>query len=81
MPDEGRPAHERALGRALLDRDAAGEDITVRVDGRLVAKLVPPDARQRWMLRNAFIARILRQGSDSGPLRLHHSGASVIICA
>jgi len=51
--------------RALLDRVAAGEDITITVDGRPVAKLVPPETRQRWMLRDAFSARILAHQADS----------------
>jgi len=50
--------------RALLDRVAAGEDITITVDGRPVAKLVPPETRQRWMPRDAFSARILRHQAD-----------------
>jgi prevent-host-death family protein len=52
--------------RALLDRVAAGEDITITVDGRPVAKLVAPESRQRWMLRDVFSARILRHQTDPG---------------
>jgi prevent-host-death family protein len=51
--------------RALLDRVAAGEDITITVDGRPVAKLVPPETRQHWMLRDAFSTRILGHPADS----------------
>ncbi len=52
--------------RALLDRVAAGEDITITVDGRPVAKLVSSESRQRWMPRDAFAARILRHQADPG---------------
>jgi prevent-host-death family protein len=52
--------------RALLDRVAAGENITITVGGRPVAKLVPPETRQRWMLRGAFSARILGHQADPG---------------
>ena len=52
--------------RALLDRVAAGENITITVDGRPVAKLVPPETRPRWMLRDVFSARILRHQADPG---------------
>ncbi len=56
------PAHVRAP----LDRVAAGEHITITVDGRPVATLVPPEPRHRWMLREAFAARILGQQADPG---------------
>jgi len=52
--------------RALLDRVAAGEHITITVDGRAVATLVPPEPRQRWMLRQTFAARILGDQADPG---------------
>jgi prevent-host-death family protein len=52
--------------RALLDRVAAGEDITITVDGRPVAKLVPLETRQRWMFRDTFSARILGHQADPG---------------
>jgi prevent-host-death family protein len=52
--------------RALLDRVAAGEHITITVDGRPVATLVPPEPRQRWMLREAFATRILGHQADPG---------------
>jgi prevent-host-death family protein len=50
----------------LLDRVAAGEDITITVDGRPVAKLVPPESRQRWMPRGTFAARIIEHQADHG---------------
>ena len=50
--------------RALLDRVASGEDITITVDGRPVARLVPPRPRSRWMAREVFIARVLGHQAD-----------------
>ncbi len=56
--------HLRNRTRALLDRVAAGEQITITVDGRPVARLVPPEPRQRWVPREAFAARILAHQAD-----------------
>jgi prevent-host-death family protein len=52
--------------RALLDRVAGGEDITITVDGVPVAKLVPPETRQRWMPRDTFTGHILGHQADPG---------------
>lgn len=52
--------------RALLDRVAAGERITITVDGKPVATLVPPASRQRWMRREIFAARVLGSQADPG---------------
>lgn len=52
--------------RVLLDRVAAGEHITITVDGRPVARLVPPDPRPRWLRREVFVARVLRHQADPG---------------
>lgn len=52
--------------RALLDRVAAGEDITITVDGQPVARLVPPETRQRWMPRARFAAHVLGHQADPG---------------
>jgi prevent-host-death family protein len=52
--------------RSLLDRVAAGEQITITVDGRPVARLVPPEPRPRWMERKVFASRILRHQADPG---------------
>jgi len=52
--------------RALLDRVAAGEQITITVDGRPVGRLLPPDPRQRWMPRETFAARVLGHQADPG---------------
>lgn len=50
--------------RVLLDRVAAGEHITITVDGRPVARLVPPEPRPRWMRREVFVARVLGHQAD-----------------
>jgi len=52
--------------RALLDRVAAGEHITITVDGRPVAQLIPPEPRPRWMTREVFVARVLGHQADAG---------------
>ncbi len=52
--------------RVLLDRVAAGEHITITVDGRPVARLVPPEPRPRWMTREVFVARVLGHQADPG---------------
>lgn len=50
--------------RALLDRVAAGEDLTITVDGRPVAVLLGIDRRPRFMPKAEFL-RNLRQ-ADPG---------------
>ncbi len=52
--------------RALLDRVAAGERITITVDGRPVAQLIPSEPRPRWMARAVFMARVLDHQADPG---------------
>lgn len=52
--------------RDLLDRVSAGEHITITVDGRPVARLVPPEPRPRWMTREVFVARVLGHQADPG---------------
>ena len=52
--------------RALLDRVHAGEQITITVDGKPVARLVPAVARERWLPRAVFAARILTAQADPG---------------
>jgi prevent-host-death family protein len=52
--------------RLLLDRVAAGEQITITVDGRPVARLVPLEPRPRWMTRDAFVAQVLGRQADAG---------------
>lgn len=51
--------------RALLDRVSAGEHITITVDGRAVAELVPP-RRERWMPRAMFVAKVVPRQADPG---------------
>lgn len=50
--------------RALLDRVAAGEPVTITVDGRPVAVLEPVEARHRFMARDEFVRRILVRQAD-----------------
>lgn len=52
--------------RALLDRVAAGEELTITVDGRPMAVLRPIGRRPRWMGREEFVRRILTHQADSG---------------
>jgi prevent-host-death family protein len=52
--------------RALLDRAAAGESVTITVDGRPVAVLGPVVRRPRWLRREEFIRRILAHQADAG---------------
>lgn len=55
--------------RAVLNRVAAGESITITVDGRPVATLEPIDRRPRSMSREEFIRRLLPVQADAGLLR------------
>ena len=50
--------------RALLDRVAAGESLTITVDGRPVAVLEPVRRRARWLGRDEFVRRILGRQAD-----------------
>lgn len=50
--------------RALLDRVAAGEPVTITVDGRPVAVLEPVEGRRRFMARAEFVSRILGRQAD-----------------
>lgn len=52
--------------RALLERVEAGEEITITVDGRAVALLVPFGRKPRWMPRDQFIRTVLRHQADPG---------------
>jgi len=44
--------------RALLDRVASGESVTITVNGRAVAVLTPVSRRPRWLARGEFVRRI-----------------------
>ncbi|MFV2064201.1 MAG: type II toxin-antitoxin system Phd/YefM family antitoxin [Chloroflexota bacterium] len=50
--------------RRLLDRVAAGEHLTITVDGRAVAGLIPAAQRARWVRRERFVERVLGQQAD-----------------
>ena len=52
--------------RALLDRVADGERITVTVNGRPVAELAPVAERSRWMPRGRFVRDVLLHQADAG---------------
>ena len=52
--------------RALLDRVADGERITVTVNGRPVAELAPIAERPRWMSRGRFANEVLAYQADAG---------------
>jgi prevent-host-death family protein len=51
--------------RALLDRVAAGESVTITVDGRPVAVLAPVARGPRWMPRDEFVRKILPHQADA----------------
>jgi prevent-host-death family protein len=51
--------------RALLDRVAAGEEITITVDGRAVALLCPPRSKPRWMPRAQFADLVVSHPADA----------------
>ena len=44
--------------RSVLARVEAGEEITITVDGRPVADLVPVGRRRRWISREEFIRHL-----------------------
>ncbi|CAN3127148.1 type II toxin-antitoxin system Phd/YefM family antitoxin [Mycobacterium sp. smrl_JER01] len=51
----------------LLRRVQAGEDITVTLNGRPVARLVPFEpSRRRWLTRDELVGRISRAQADPG---------------
>ncbi|MXZ99616.1 MAG: type II toxin-antitoxin system prevent-host-death family antitoxin [Acidimicrobiaceae bacterium] len=52
--------------RALLDRVADGECITVTLNGRPVAELAPVAERSRWMSRGRFVRDVLAHQADAG---------------
>lgn len=51
--------------RSLLDRVAAGETITITVDGRAVAQLMPMPTRPTCLSRESFVANLHRR-ADAG---------------
>lgn len=52
--------------RALLDRVAGGERITVTVNGRPVAELAPVEEKPRWVTRRRFVQDVLAHQADPG---------------
>lgn len=52
--------------RSLLDRVAGGERITITVDGRPVAELVPPSSRPRWLAKQQFLNHVVDAQADAG---------------
>lgn len=52
--------------RSLLERVEGGERITITVDGRPVAVLVPPGRRPRWVARSEFASLVLAHQADVG---------------
>jgi prevent-host-death family protein len=52
--------------RSLLDRVEAGETLTITVDGRPAALLVPIGRRPRWVARSEFVSSIVGRQADSG---------------
>ena len=52
--------------RSLLDRVAAGEQITITVDGVPAATLGPVTSRTRWVSRSSFIRLLEPARADVG---------------
>lgn len=52
--------------RSLLDRVAAGERITITVDGRPAAELGPVGHRDRWLPRERFVDLVIGVQADPG---------------
>jgi prevent-host-death family protein len=52
--------------RAVLDRVEAGEEVTITVDGRPVAALVPIGRRPRCWTKAEFVRRVLPHQADPG---------------
>jgi len=52
--------------RSLLDRVEAGEHLTITVDGRPVAVLVPVGRRRRWLSKREFTPIVLANQADAG---------------
>jgi prevent-host-death family protein len=52
--------------RSLLDRVAAGEVVTITVDGRAVAILQPIGRRPTWLRRDEFLLGIVSHQADPG---------------
>ena len=55
--------------RRVLDRVAAGEDITITVDGRQVARIVPLEPRPRWLRSDLLFGHLRRSQADAALAR------------
>ena len=51
--------------RKVLDRVTAGEDVTITVDGRPVARIVPVEPRPRWLRSDVLLGRLRRSQADA----------------
>lgn len=52
--------------RSLLDRVAAGEQVTITVNGRPAAVLGPVAERRRWVPRSTFADKLVTSRADPG---------------
>jgi len=52
--------------RQLLERVEAGEDVTITVDGRPVARLTRVSEKPRWIHRDALLAMLAEVSADPG---------------
>lgn len=52
--------------RGVLARVERGEDVTITVDGRPVARLRPLGRRSRWIRRAEFLALVEGNQADAG---------------
>jgi prevent-host-death family protein len=50
--------------RDVLRRVAAGERVTITVNGRPVAVLAPVENRRRWVTRDEFVRRLVQADPD-----------------
>jgi prevent-host-death family protein len=50
--------------RSVLNRVAAGESVTITVDGQPVAVLHPAARRPRWIPRDEFVRRVVARQAD-----------------
>jgi prevent-host-death family protein len=52
--------------RQVLDRVEAGEDVTITVDGRPVARVTRVEQRPRWIARDLLFEQLRRIQADPG---------------
>jgi prevent-host-death family protein len=58
--------------RSVLDRVAAGESVTITVDGRPAAVLQPVGRRHHWFGRDEFVRRVVGRQADPALARELH---------